>query len=296
MAQSDQGDSLKGFLLALVAYLIWGALPLYIHMVNHVPLAEVLAHRILWSLPIALAVLVVMGRTEDLKRAIRTPSMLAMAALTATLVSINWGVYLYAIQSGRVIEAALGYFINPLFSILLGAIFLREKLSPGQWGAVALAAAAVGVLTWEAGSLPWLSLALTLSWGLYALAKRALPIGPNQGFTLEVMILTPIALAYLGWLWAGGRMVFGYSGARDVWLLLGCGVVTAVPLMIYANGAKLLRLSTIGLMQYIAPSFVFLIAVLVFNEPFGGAKLVAFPMIWGALVIYSADMLRRRLR
>lgn len=299
MAQLDdsvarEGDSLSGFLLALAAYLIWGALPLYLHMVNHVPLAEVLAHRVVWSVPIALAVLIAMGRTEDLKRALRSPRLLGMAALTAGFVSVNWGVYLYAIQSGQTMSAALGYYINPLFSVLLGALVLREKLSPVQWASVGLAGLAVVVLTVEAGQVPVLSLALTVSWGIYALLKRALPIGPNQGFTLEVMLLAPFGLIYLGWLASQGEMVFGATGAADVLLLLGCGVVTAVPLMLYANGAKRLRLTTIALMQYIAPTFVFLIAVFIFDEPFDGGKMIAFPMIWAGLALYSADLWRRR--
>jgi chloramphenicol-sensitive protein RarD len=293
---NGQGDSLRGFLLALGAYLIWGALPLYLHAVNHIPLPEVLAHRVLWSVPIALLVLMVIGRTAELRRAIQEPRMLAMAGLTACLVSVNWGVYLYAIQAGRVLDAALGYYINPLFSIFLGAVFLRETLTRAQWSAVGLAGAAVALLTWEAGSLPILSLALTISWGFYALFKRALPIGPNQGFTLEVILLSPIGLGYLFWLWRQGEMQFGATGMVDVLLLMGCGVVTAVPLMLYANGAKALRLTTIALMQYIAPTFIFLVAVLVFGEAFQGAKLIAFPMIWLALVLYSADLFRRRRR
>jgi len=219
-----------------------------------------------------------------------------MAGLMACLVSVNWGVYLYAIQAGRVLDAALGYYINPLFSIFLGAVFLRETLTRAQWSAVGLAGAAVALLTWEAGSLPILSLALTISWGFYALFKRALPIGPNQGFTLEVILLSPIGLGYLFWLWRQGEMQFGATGMVDVLLLMGCGVVTAVPLMLYANGAKALRLTTIALMQYIAPTFIFLVAVLVFGEAFQGAKLIAFPMIWLALVLYSADLFRRRRR
>ena len=299
MAQVDDsvaqdGDSLSGFLLALAAYLIWGALPLYLHLVNHVPLPEVLAHRVVWSVPIALVALMILGRTADLKRALRSPRLLGMAGLTALFVSVNWSVYLYAIQSGQVLDAALGYYINPLFSVLLGALVLRETLTRPQWAAVALAGLAVVVLTVEAGSLPLISLALTVSWGIYALLKRALPIGPNQGFTLEVILLAPFGLIYLGWLAARGEMVFTTSGLSDVLLLLGCGVVTAVPLMLYANGAKRLRLTTIALMQYIAPTFVFLIAVFVFGEPFEGAKLVAFPMIWAALALYSADLWFRR--
>ncbi|MCB1390554.1 MAG: EamA family transporter RarD [Rhodobacteraceae bacterium] len=291
---ASEGDSALGFGLALAAYLIWGGLPLYLHALVHIPLPEVLAHRVLWSVPIALAVLLALGRTADLKRALVSPRMLAMAGLTAALVSVNLGVYLYTILSGQAISAALGYYINPLFSILLGAVVLRERLSRLQWAAVALAAAAVAVLTLEAGSLPVLSLLLTVSWGLYALAKRALPIGPNQSFTLEVLILSPLALGYLLWLWSEGRQVFGTTGPGDMALLIGAGVMTAVPLMLYANGAKRLKLTTIALMQYIAPTFIFLTAVFVFGEPFGRTKLVAFAMIWAALALYSADLWRRR--
>jgi len=294
--RAQGGDTRQGFLLALAAYLFWGALPLYLRQVNHIALPEVLAHRVFWSVPIALLVLIVLGRTADLRRAIVQPRMVAMAGVTALLVSVNWGVYLYSIQSGRVLEAALGYYINPLFSIFLGAVFLHERLSPAQWSAVALAGAAVALLTWDAGRLPVLSLALTISWGFYALAKRALPIGPNQGFTLEVILLSPFALAYLGWLAIRGDLQFGATGIGDMGLLIGCGVATAVPLMLYANGAKGLRLTTIALMQYIAPTFILLVAVFIFGEPFEGAKRVAFPMIWAALVLYSADLIWRRRR
>lgn len=294
MAAQNEGDGLSGFLLALAAYLIWGALPLYLKLVQHIPLLEVLAHRIVWSVPIALAVLQVLGRTADLRRGLTTPRLLAMAGLTAVLIALNWSVYLYAILTDRALDAALGYYINPLFSIFLGAVVLRERLSGPQWGAVALAAAAVALLTWEQGALPLLSLALTVSWGFYALAKRALPIGPNQSFALEVILLMPAALACLGWLKVQGRLVFGHTGLADTLLLMGAGVVTAVPLMLYANGAKRLKLTTIALMQYIAPSGIFLLAITLFHEPFDGAKPIAFPMIWGALVIYSADLWRRR--
>lgn len=295
MAGQSNEDSLRGFLLALAAYLIWAGLPLYLKLVQHIPLPEVLAHRILWSVPIALAVLLVLRRTADLRRALVNPRLLGMAAVTAALVMVNWSIYLYAILADRALDAALGYYINPLFSIFLGAVILRERLSAPQWAAVGLAAAAVALLTVEAGTLPWLSLALTVTWGFYALAKRALPIGPNQGFTLEVILLAPAALGFLGWLQVEGRLVFGHTGLADVLLLLGCGVLTAVPLMLYANGAKGLRLTTIALMQYIAPTGIFVIAVTIFDEPFDGAKMIAFPMIWAALVLYSADLwLRRR--
>lgn len=284
------GDTRRGLALALSAYLLWGALPLYFKALEAVPTAEIIAHRIVWSVPVALAALAWMGRTADLRAAFRRPKTLAMAAVTSGLIAANWGVYVWAIQTGQTLEAALGYYINPLFSILLGRFLLAERLAGRQWAAVALAALAVAVLTWEAGTVPVAALALTVSWGLYAYFKRALPIGPNQGFALEVILLTPPALAYL--IWAGGGAAPA-MGAGPLALLAAAGLVTAVPLMLYANGAKGLTLSTIAVMQYLTPTLVFLLAVFGFGEPFAGARLVAFPLIWAALALYASAYLRR---
>lgn len=288
------GDSLSGFLYALTAYLLWGFLPLYMKALAHIPPVEVIAHRVLWSVPIAVAVLWWTGRTADLRAALKSPRLLGMGAMTAALISVNWGIYVWAIGSGHALDAALGYYINPLFSIFLGAVLLREKMGRTQMVAIALAVVAVGILTWDAGRLPVVALGLTLTWGFYAYLKRRLPIGPNQGFTLEVLILLLPALAYIGWLLAQGTGHFLEGVAWDNLLLLGCGIVTAVPLMIYANGAKRLTLSTIAIMQYIAPTMIFLTAVFIFGEPFSGVKLVAFALIWTALVIYSLPMLAAR--
>lgn len=288
------GDSLAGFLYALTAYLLWGFLPLYMKALAHITPVEVIAHRVLWSVPIAVAVLWWTGRTADLRAALKSPRMLGMGAMTAALISVNWGIYVWAIGSGHALDAALGYYINPLFSIFLGAVLLREKMGRTQMVAIALAVVAVGILTWDAGRLPVVALGLTLTWGFYAYLKRRLPIGPNQGFTLEVLILLAPAVGYIGWLMATGTGHFLEGVAVDNALLLGCGLVTAVPLMIYANGAKRLTLSTIAIMQYIAPTMIFLTAVFVFGEPFSGVKLVAFVLIWTALVIYSAPMLAAR--
>ena len=296
IAPPKNEDSLSGFLYALTAYFIWGFLPLYMKQLSHIPPVEVIAHRVLWSLPIAFVVLVWMGRTQDLRTALRTPRMLLMGAATALLISVNWGIYVWAIGSGHALEAALGYYINPLFSVFLGRVLLGERLSRAQGAAIALAASAVALLTYETGALPVVALSLTLSWGIYAYLKKSLPIGPNQGFTLEVLLLTPLALGYVVWAGATGHGNFLQGVARDDLLLLGCGVVTAIPLMIYANGAKRLRLSTIAMMQYIAPTMIFLTAVFVFGEPFGQTRAVAFPMIWAALVIYTASMINSRRR
>lgn len=293
LAPKANEDTPQGLAFAITAYVFWGFLPLYMKLLSHIPPAEVVAHRVIWSLPIAAIVLIALGRTRTLRDAVRQPRMLAMGCVTAALVSINWGIYVWAIATDRALDAALGYYINPLFSVFLGAVFLGERLNRAQLSAIALAAAAVLVLALDAGGLPWPAIGLMLSWGFYALAKKQLPIGPNQGFLLEVLILTPPAIGYLIWLTATGQGHFAAT-LSDTWLLLGCGVVTAVPLLFYANGAKRLRLSTIGILQYIAPTMIFLCAVIAFNEPFGRARMIAFPMIWAALVIYSASMLRAR--
>ena len=286
-ATQDDQAARRGFLFALSSYLLWGALPLYLKLVDHIPAVEVVAHRIIWSLPIAGAVLLYLGRTGDIKIALRSPRTLAMAAVTALVITVNWGIYVWAIAVDRAVEAALGYYINPLMSIVLGAVMLGDRFSRSQIAAVALAVVAVLVLTVENGGLPWISLALAISFTFYGFLRKTLPIGPSQGFFLEVLLLSGPAIAYIIWLQAKGIGHFSPATSTDMLLLIGCGPVTAVPLMLYGFGAKLLRLSTIGLMQYIAPTIVFLIAVLVFDEPFGWVRAVAFGLIWTALAIYS---------
>ena len=286
-------DTLRGFGFALTAYLLWGFLPIYMKAVAHISPAEVIAHRVIWSVPIAAAVLIWLGRTADIRSAIRNPRMLAMAACTAALITVNWGIYVWSIGSGHALDAALGYYINPLFSIFLGAVLLGERVSLAQKLAIGLAAVAVAVLTVEGGKLPLAALGLTMTWGFYAYLKKSLPIGPNQGFFLEVLILSPFAMGYIIWATMTGSGHFFNGVTFDTGMLLGAGIVTAVPLMIYANGAKLLRLSTIGILQYIAPTMIFLTAVFVFDEPFGQARMIAFPMIWAALIIYTVSMVRQ---
>ncbi|MER8870911.1 EamA family transporter RarD [Mesorhizobium sp. M0814] len=280
----------RGFLLALGAYLLWGLLPFYMKAVAHLPLAEVIAHRIVWSVPIAAAVLVWAGRTADFKAAVRSPRIISMAVLTAALISVNWGIYVWAIAVDRTIETALGYYINPLVSVVVGALLLGERLDRLQIAAVVLAAIAVAVLTIDAGKLPWVSLVLAFSFAAYGFFRKTLPIGPSQGFLLEVLLLSVPALGYIVFLIATGQDHFISSSLNDTALLIGCGPVTAVPLLLFAFGARLLRLSTIGIMQYIAPTIVFLIAVLIFGEPFGSVQAIAFGLIWAALAMYSWSM------
>lgn len=287
-------DTPRGFAFAGAAFLLWGLLPFYFKALSHVPTVEIIAHRIIWAVPVALAVLIWLKRTDDLRAALRTPRMLGMAFVTAALISVNWGTYVWLIQSGQAMEAALGYYINPIFSVALGAGLLGDKLSARQWGAVGLAIAAVIVLTIDAKSLPIGALLLVFSWGGYAFFKRALPIGPNQGFTLEALILTPIAVGFLIWAQVQGDLFIASAGPLDMLMLVGCGVITAVPLMLYANGAKGLTLSTIAIAGYTIPTLIFLISVFLFEEPFEGARRIAFPMIWGAMILYIWEVLRKR--
>ncbi|WP_424977687.1 EamA family transporter RarD [Leisingera sp. S232] len=294
MTQQSPGnmDTPRGLAFAISAYLLWGFLPLYLKALSHIPAAEIVIHRVIWSVPVAGALLIILRRTKDLRAALKNPRMLGMACVTAALISINWGIYVWSIAAGRALDAALGYYINPLFSIALGALLLGERLSRAQLAAVALAAAAVVVLTLEAGRVPWVAVGLMLTWGFYAFFKKSLPIGPNQGFLLEVLILLPPALGYFGYLTVTGSSNLGTS-LSDTALLLGCGVVSAAPLILYANGAKLVRLSTMGILQYIPPTMIMLAAVLLFGEEFGRARMIAFPMIWAALVIYTVSMIRQ---
>jgi chloramphenicol-sensitive protein RarD len=293
-APPENKDTLPGFFYAMAAYVIWGFLPLFMKAVAHIPPTEVIAHRVIRSIPIAAGVLLWQGRTADLMRALKTPAMLAMAVVTATLVSVNWLIYVWAIGAGHALDAALGYYINPLFSVLIGFVVLKERMSRLQAIAIGLAVLAVALLTYDAGRLPLVALGLSMTWGIYAYFKKSLPIGPNQGFLLEVLLLSPIALGYLAYMGSTGAGHFAVGVPSDTWLLAATGVVTAVPLMFYANGAKLLRLSTIGIMQYIPPTMIFLTAVFVFGEPFGAVKLAAFAMIWTALALYSYSFFAQR--
>jgi len=288
-----QREPLSGFAFAFGAFLIWGGLPLYMKAVAHIAPWEVVAHRVVWSVPVAGVILLLLGRTADLKVALRSPRTLALAALTAGLISVNWGVYVWAVAANHTVEAALGYYINPLVNVLLGAVFLGERFNRLQATAIALAVVAVGILTVKAGGLPWVSLTLAGSFGLYGFFRKTLPIGPTQGFMLEVLLLSVPALAIIVWLAMTGASHFGPTGAGDIGLLLLAGPLTALPLILYAFGAKALRYTTMGIVQYITPTLIFLTAVFVFGEPFSHWQLVAFVFIWSALVLYSVSLFRR---
>jgi len=294
---TEQQRARAGFIYTFSAFALWGLMPVYMKAIAHISATEILANRIIWSIPVALVFLLLAGRTRDIVRVVKMPSKLLAVAACATVISINWGLYVWAIAAERTIEAALGYYINPLISIALGMILLGEKLDRIQLFALVLACVAVAILTYAAGELPWVALVLAGSFAVYGLIKKTVDIGPTQGFMLEVLILSVVAIPYLFYLSSIGQLILGSTAENTYWLL-GCGPVTAVPLILFAFGAKRLQLATVGLMQYIAPSMIFLTGIFVFKEPFSRIQFFAFVLIWIAIALYSWSGIRgfRKLR
>ncbi len=291
-APATQDLPVRGFVMGLSAYLFWGILPLYLKMLGDVPALEMLAHRVVWSVPVAGLILFFLGRTGDLVRAFKTPKIIVMMLITAALISVNWGIYIWSISVNIASQAALGYYINPLMFVILGAVLLGEYLDRLQVIAIFIAAFGVLVLALSIGAVPWVAFVLAISFTIYGYLRKTVDIGPTQGFLMEVILLTPVAAAYLVWLYMSGEAHFGTNG-RETWLLIGMGPATAIPLILYATGAKALRLSTIGLMQYIAPTMIFLIAIFIFREPMSFGQLMAFVLIWFALALYSVSIFRQ---
>lgn len=290
-----QNSARRGFFYALAAYCLWGFFPLYFRAVDFVPPAEVLVHRVVWSVPFALAVIAAQGRLNELKALFLNVHILRMMLLTAVLVSVNWIIFIWAISVNLASETALGYYINPLITVLMGFALLGERLTKLQMAAVLLAVTAVVIRTVAEGALPWISLTLAFSFALYGYFRKTVAVGPTQGFLVEVVLLSPFALAYWAWLVWQGDNHFSFADG-SAYLLMLAGPVTAVPLILYAFGAKLLRLSTLGLMQYIAPSLIFVIAFTTFGEELGLWQAIAFGLIWTALALYSWEMLRQNRR
>lgn len=288
-----ENTATRGFAFAISAYVLWGLTPIYMWAMAHIPAVEIVAFRGLLSVPVAGFILLWLGRTGDLKVALRQPGTMLILAVTATLISINWGIYTWAVAAGRTVETALGYYINPIVNIVIGAVFLGERFTRPQIVAIALAVAAVLVLTIHMGALPWVSLVLAISFGIYGYLRKIVPIGPAQGFFLEVVLLTLPCLAVLAIWFPAGTNHFMAGNPADTLLLLAAGPATAIPLILFASGARLLKYSTVGLMQYVAPTIMFVIAVFLFREPFSGVQLAAFCLIWTALAIYSWSSLRK---
>lgn len=277
-----------GFSAALAAYLIWGLSPIYFKSLSRVPPLEILAHRVVWSVLMLAIAIAFTRRFTAVRDAVATPRAVAVLALTTALISGNWLLYIWAVNSGRLLEASLGYFVNPLVNVALGAAFLHESLTRRQLVAVGVASAGVAVLVLHLGALPWVSLALASSFGLYGLLRKVARVDALGGLLVETLLLAPLALWYLADRSARGAGAFGSDARLDV-LLAAAGVVTAVPLVLFAIGVRRLRLSTIGVVQFVAPSTQFLLAVALYREPLTRAHLVAFPLIWLSLAIYTSE-------
>lgn len=278
-----------GILYAALAYIAWGLFPLYFKQVADVPSLEVVMHRTLWSLVFVFGVLMVRRQWSWMGTVLRQPKVLAAFVLSAMLLSGNWLTYVWAVQNQHVVDASLGYFILPLVNVALGFVFLRERPRSGQWMAVAVAAAGVLWLAVQAGRLPWIALVLALSFGFYGLLRKVAVLGALEGLALETLVLAPVAAVVLGWwAWQGqGALVQG-TPATVGWLLLA-GPMTAVPLLLFAAGARLIPMSTLGILQYISPSLQFALGVWLFQEPLQASRLAGFVLIWAALVVYSLE-------
>lgn len=280
-----------GILQAASAYAIWGLFPLYFKSLQALAPLEVLLHRMLWSLAFVLGVLAWRSQWRWLVDAFRKPKVLIGFAASAVLLSTNWFIYIWAVNNDRVVDASLGYFINPLFNVLLGYLLLRERMRPVQWTAIGLAVAGVLWLTWQVGQLPWVALSLATTFGLYGLMRKTASLGALEGLTLETMLLFPFAAAWLALLAMQGQTSFADVPLATQLLLAAAGPITAIPLLLFASGARRIPLSLLGLLQYIGPTLQLLVGVWVYHEPFGGARLVGFGLIWGALAVYSAESL-----
>jgi chloramphenicol-sensitive protein RarD len=283
----------RGVVFALTAYLLWGVFPIYFKQVQSVAPLEVLANRMLWSLVFVAGLLTVLRGARWPRDLLRERPPLGWFALSALAISLNWLIFIWAVNSGHIVDASLGYFINPLLNVLVGALFLHERLRPAHWAAVLLATLGVGWLTWSEGRLPWIGLSLAFSFSLYGLLRKRAPLGAAEGLAVETALLAPAAGAYLLWLAFRheSALVDAVSnGHLELvgWLLLA-GPVTAVPLLFFAAGARRIPFATLGILQYVGPSLQLLIGVRLYGEPFDTDKLVAYGLIWIALAVFSLD-------
>ena len=284
-----RSESLLGLIYAASAFLIWGLSPLYWKALGAVPALEIIAHRVVWSFLFLMGLILLQRRWSEFAEILKSGRMLLTLMLTAILVSANWLLYIWAVNNNYMLQASLGYYINPLVNVVLGMLFLRERLRRPQILAVMLAASGVLYLTMAYGEFPWISLTLALSFGLYGLIRKVAPVGALVGLAVETMLLSPPALIYLIHLNSQeADTILRVSLKLDL-LLIGCAPLTAAPLLFFTLGAKRLYLSTLGLMQYIGPSGMFLLAIFYYNEPFSTTQIWTFAMIWAALGIYSTD-------
>ncbi len=289
-------ENSRGFVLGAAAYLMWGLFPLYFPLLEPASATEILAHRIFWSLITRLVLVVAVRRWTQLRQLLADRRRVAILTLAAVLIAANWGTYIWGVNNGHVIETSLGYFINPLVTVLMGVVILGERLRPVQWAALGIAGLAVVGLTVEYGRPPWVALVLAFSFGSYGLAKKKAHSGAVESLTFETLVIAPVALGYIVLLTLTGASTFTGEGALHVALLLGLGILTAVPLLCFGGAATRVSMTTLGLLQYVTPSMQFALGVLVFREPMPTMRWVGFGLVWLALVIFTVESLNHRRR
>lgn len=289
-------EARRGFLLGASAYLLWGAFPLYWPLLEPAGAIELLAHRILWSFLTMGILVVALRRTTQFRALLRSRRTLALLSLAALTISVNWVVYIWGVNNGRVIEASLGYFINPLVTVLMGVLLLGERLRPLQWVAMGVASAAVAVLTWDYGHPPYVALTLAFSFGTYGLAKKVADVGAVESLALETAIITPFAGAYVAYLVTTGTSSFGQNGLGHALLLTTTGIVTAIPLICFGAAATRVPMVTLGLLQYLAPVLQFALGVLYFHEEMTPGRWAGFLLVWVALTMFTVEAVTNRRR
>ena len=282
----------KGFTAAAVAFAIWGVFPLYFHPLHQVSAFQVVAHRVVWSSVFVLVAMAMRGELSALRSTLADSGVVRRLAVAAILLTVNWGVYVWAITNGHIVESSLGYFINPLVNVLLGVVLLSERLTRAQWTAVALAATGVAYLAIVAGSLPWIALTLAFSFGTYGLIRQVVKVESLPALATETLLLVPFAVVYLLWCESAGTGALGHAGSAVIALLIGSGLLTAITLFLFAYGTRRLPYSTVGVLQYIAPTLQLACGVYAFHEPFERTRAIGFALIWVALLIYVGEGLR----
>ena len=286
----------RGVLYGASAYLLWGLLPLYWPLLEPSGSLEVLAHRILWSLAVVVVLLAATRRLSAVRAAVSDRGRALRLALAAVVIAINWGTYIYGVTTNQVVETSLGYFVNPIVTVLLGVVVLGERLRTAQWVALGAALVAVVVLTVENGSPPWIALSLAFSFGTYGLLKKTAGVGAVEGLAIETAVLLPVAAAYVAVLGVSGAGTFGSEGVPHAVLLAGSGLITAVPLLLFGAAASRVPLTTLGLLQYLAPTMQFLLGVTLFDEPLPLVKLLGFVLVWLGLALFTVDLVRHHRR
>lgn len=284
---TSRSTRIAGILYAIAAFASWGFLPLYWHSLDVVPAAEILAHRILWSFAFTFLLMIICGSWKKVREVFSNKLSLIGVILSSILISMNWFTYIWAINNNHIIESSLGYYINPLFSVLLGVIVLRERLNSWQLTSLSMAFVGVSIITFQYGKIPWVALSLTLTFGLYGLVKKVISLDSLTGLFFETLLVSPLALYYIIGKQGYGNGFFGITSTGIISLLIFSGVVTSLPLLWFSKAAKMIPLSTIGFTQYLAPSITLILGIIVFREPFTIADIISFGFIWCALIIYS---------